>query len=160
MTGQVVLGDAGLLRAGRWRWARALVWMVLLAVLCIAAYNLTAYAVLRAGAVLSGATFATAADAPEWSPGHAPSRGHEGDDHGEENLCCLRLPVGAGFHHQSEDRRQDRRGVLRGLRQQAARSGHQAEEVGLNQGVEAERENLSVYARRRDCPIAGAACAH
>lgn len=64
MTGQVVLGDAGLLSPGRWRWARALASMLLLAVLCIFTFNFIAEASLRAGVALSGETFTTRADAP------------------------------------------------------------------------------------------------
>ena len=64
MTGRIVLGDAGLLRTGQWRWLRALAWMVLLAVLCIFTFNFVAQASLRTGVLLCGQVFTTPADAP------------------------------------------------------------------------------------------------
>src|SRR5689334_963033 len=58
----------------------------------------------------------------------------KGDHHGEEDLCGLRLPPDTREHHQGEDRRQGGRGLLRGVRDQAARSQREAEETRLTPG--------------------------
>jgi uncharacterized protein len=64
MADRIYLGDAGWLRPTKWRWVRALFWMVALAVLTILAFNLAADAMFRLAAVLTGVPFTTRADAP------------------------------------------------------------------------------------------------
>ncbi|WP_339749256.1 type II CAAX endopeptidase family protein [uncultured Maricaulis sp.] len=64
MVVNIALGQAGWLVPGRWRWARALVWLVVLAVLCIMAFNVSADATLRLFAMASGEAFTSRAAAP------------------------------------------------------------------------------------------------
>ena len=64
MATDIELGQAGWLVPGRLRRLRALVWLCVLAVLCIAAFNLAADASLRLSAMISGDTFTTRANAP------------------------------------------------------------------------------------------------
>lgn len=59
----VVLGHSGILAPGRWRWARALVWMVALGALLIVAYNAIARGVLMAMLSTSDAAAISAAPA-------------------------------------------------------------------------------------------------
>ena len=60
----IALGNERWLAPGRFRWAKAIVWLCVLAVLCIAAFNFTADAALRLAAILSGEVFTSRADAP------------------------------------------------------------------------------------------------
>jgi|CXWL01.1.fsa_nt_gi membrane protease YdiL (CAAX protease family) len=64
MAAEIALGQAGWLAPGRLRWARALVWLCALAVLCILAFNLAADASLRLSALVSGEAFTSRANAP------------------------------------------------------------------------------------------------
>jgi uncharacterized protein len=64
MANTVVLGDAGILKEGKLRWARALLWLAVLAVLSILVFNLSADGSLRLSAILSGDVFTTRAHAP------------------------------------------------------------------------------------------------
>jgi hypothetical protein len=64
MANGVALGDAGILKAGKLRWLRALVWMFALAFLCILTLNLAGDATLRVSALLSGEPFTDRAHAP------------------------------------------------------------------------------------------------
>ena len=64
MATEIALGRAGLLKPGRFRWARALAWLVVLAVLCILAFNVAADSSLRVSALLSGQPFVDRAHAP------------------------------------------------------------------------------------------------
>jgi membrane protease YdiL (CAAX protease family) len=64
MTVVVELGNAGWLKPGRLRWVRALVFMAVLAVLCVLTFNLAADATLRLAAWLAGESFTTRAAAP------------------------------------------------------------------------------------------------
>ncbi len=64
MTVIVELGNSGFLEPGRFRWLRALTFMVILAVLCVLTFNLTADATLRFNGLLSGELFTTRAAAP------------------------------------------------------------------------------------------------
>jgi membrane protease YdiL (CAAX protease family) len=61
---EIDIGQAGLLKPGMLRWARALGWLLVLAVLCVFAFNLAADASLRASALVAGETFTTRANAP------------------------------------------------------------------------------------------------
>ncbi len=61
---EIALGEAGLLKPGPLRWARALAWLFALAVVCILTINLAAEATMRAAALVSGEPFATRAAAP------------------------------------------------------------------------------------------------
>lgn len=58
------IGDAGWLKPGKLRWARALVWLLALAVTCVLAFNLAAEGTLRTFALLTGETFVSRADSP------------------------------------------------------------------------------------------------
>lgn len=60
----IVLGDARFLKAGPFRWLRALAWLLALAVLCILAFNVAADASLRVSALISGVPFTDRAHAP------------------------------------------------------------------------------------------------
>ena len=64
MATEIILGDTGWLGAGRFRWLKALGWMLVLAVLCILAFNLAADACLRIAAMVSGDAFISRAEAP------------------------------------------------------------------------------------------------
>jgi membrane protease YdiL (CAAX protease family) len=64
MAADIALGEAGLLVPGRWRWARALAWLCVLAVLCVAAFNIAADASLRLSAMVADGVFTSRADAP------------------------------------------------------------------------------------------------
>jgi membrane protease YdiL (CAAX protease family) len=64
MANGVVLGDAGILKEGKLRWLRALLWLAALAVLSILVFNLSADGSLRLSALLSGDVFTTRAHAP------------------------------------------------------------------------------------------------
>jgi len=64
MATEIALGQAGLLKAGPFRWARALAWLVVLAVLCILTFNVAADSSLRVSALLSGQPFVDRAHAP------------------------------------------------------------------------------------------------
>ena len=63
--GRVYLGDAGILTPGRWRWLRALAWMVALVVSVIFTYNVVGQSAQWALVWLSGEQFATRADIPQ-----------------------------------------------------------------------------------------------
>jgi membrane protease YdiL (CAAX protease family) len=67
MADRIILGDAGWLRPTKWRWVRALLWLVALAVLTILAFNLAADAMFRLTALLTGEPFTTRAEAPTWT---------------------------------------------------------------------------------------------
>ena len=60
----IILGNAGLLAPGRYRWARALGWMCVVAILCVLSFNLAADAILRIAAAISGQEFTGRASAP------------------------------------------------------------------------------------------------
>lgn len=64
MASEIDIGQAGFLKAGKLRWARALAWLFALAVLSVLAFNLAADASLRVSALLAGETFTTRANAP------------------------------------------------------------------------------------------------
>jgi len=64
MSAKIVLGHAGWLGLGKWRWARALLWLIGLAVLCILTFNLAADATLRLWGLATGEPFTTRAAAP------------------------------------------------------------------------------------------------
>lgn len=64
MATEIALGNERWLAPGRFRWAKALVWLCVLAILCIAAFNLAADASLRLAALLSGEAFTSRADSP------------------------------------------------------------------------------------------------
>ena len=64
MAADIVLGNSGVLAPGRYRWARALGWICILAILCVLSFNLAADAVLRVAAAMSGDAFTTRAAAP------------------------------------------------------------------------------------------------
>jgi membrane protease YdiL (CAAX protease family) len=64
MAAGIILGDAGWLAAGRWRWARALIWLAVLTILCILAFNLAADASLWLSATASGEPFTSRGAAP------------------------------------------------------------------------------------------------
>lgn len=64
MSSDVDIGNSGLLKPGKLRWLRSLVWLFALAVLCVIAFNLAADASLRVSALLAGETFTTRANAP------------------------------------------------------------------------------------------------
>lgn len=64
MTAMVELGNAGWLKPDRYRWVRALAYMMALAALCIVTFNLAADATLRIAALLAGDPFTTRAAAP------------------------------------------------------------------------------------------------
>lgn len=64
MATEMILGHAGLLAAGRWRWAKALAWLCVLALLCIMTFNVAADAGLRLSALAAGDVFTTRAAAP------------------------------------------------------------------------------------------------
>lgn len=64
MASDIDIGQAGFLKAGKLRWARALAWLFALAVLSVLAFNLAADASLRVSALLAGETFTTRANAP------------------------------------------------------------------------------------------------
>ena len=66
MATQIMLGNGGWLAPGRFRWAKALAWLCVLAVLCIVAFNVAADASLRLSALISGEIFTSRASA---SPG-------------------------------------------------------------------------------------------
>lgn len=58
------LRSDGWLCPGRWLWARALAWLVVLTVVSVLAFNLASHLILRAGVALSGDIFTTGAAAP------------------------------------------------------------------------------------------------
>ncbi|MES2001439.1 MAG: CPBP family intramembrane glutamic endopeptidase [Pseudomonadota bacterium] len=64
MASNILLGSSAWLAPGRYRWLRAILWLLLLAALCIAAFNVTADASLWLAAILSGGEFTTRAAAP------------------------------------------------------------------------------------------------
>src|SRR5262245_27229888 len=64
MANSVVLGDAGILKAGKLRWLRALAWMAAVTVLCILAFNVAADSSLRLSALITGVPFTDRAHAP------------------------------------------------------------------------------------------------
>lgn len=64
MAAEIALGNEGWLAPGRFRWAKALVWLCVLAVLCILAFNVAADGSLRLSAMLSGETFTARANSP------------------------------------------------------------------------------------------------
>ena len=64
MAADIVLGNSGVLAPGQYRWARALGWMCILAILCVLSFNLAADAILRAAAAMTGDEFTTRAAAP------------------------------------------------------------------------------------------------
>ena len=64
MASEIVLGNERWLAPGRFRWAKALVWLCVLAALCIAAFNLSADASLWLSALVSGDAFTSRANAP------------------------------------------------------------------------------------------------
>lgn len=64
MATEIRLGDAGILKAGPLRWARALAWLAVLAVLCVLTFNLTADACLRVLAMIAGEPFTGRSHAP------------------------------------------------------------------------------------------------
>ncbi len=66
MASEIALGQEGWLVPGRFRSAKALVWLCLLAVLCILAFNVAADASLRVSALVAGEAFTSRANA---SPG-------------------------------------------------------------------------------------------
>ena len=59
----IVLGNAGVLVPGQYRWARALGWMCVLAILCVLSFNLAADTILRIAAAMTGEEFTTRAAA-------------------------------------------------------------------------------------------------
>jgi CAAX protease family protein len=60
----VVIGSAGVLAAGKWRWVRALGWLAVLTVAIVVVYNLVAKAALRLLAWAGGLQLASASAAP------------------------------------------------------------------------------------------------
>jgi membrane protease YdiL (CAAX protease family) len=64
MATDIILGNAGWLAPGRLRWLKALSWMLVLAVLCILAFNVAADVTLRLSAMASGSVFTSRAEAP------------------------------------------------------------------------------------------------
>ena len=64
MAADIVLGNSGVLAPGRYRWARALGWMCILAILCVLSFNLAADAILHLAAAMNGEEFTTRAAAP------------------------------------------------------------------------------------------------
>ena len=64
MAADIVLGNSGVLAPGRYRLARALGWMCILAILCVLSFNLAADAVLRVAAAMTSDEFTTRAAAP------------------------------------------------------------------------------------------------
>lgn len=64
MATDIVLGNAGWLAPGRLRWLKTISWMLVLAVLCIFAFNVAADAALRLSAMASGDVFTSRAEAP------------------------------------------------------------------------------------------------
>jgi membrane protease YdiL (CAAX protease family) len=62
---RVILGNAGVLAPGPWRWLRALGWMIVLTVLIVAAFNLVAEGSLRVLPLVTGHPFTTRAAAPQ-----------------------------------------------------------------------------------------------
>lgn len=64
MASPIALGHAGWLRPGPYRWARAVGWLCLLTILCVAAFNVAADASLRLAALAAGETFVSRAASP------------------------------------------------------------------------------------------------
>ncbi len=64
MSEKVVLGHAGWLAPGKLRWARALIWLIGLAVVCIAVFNVSADSILRLGGMVTGEAFTSRAASP------------------------------------------------------------------------------------------------
>ncbi|MEQ1492603.1 MAG: type II CAAX endopeptidase family protein [Terricaulis sp.] len=64
MTARIVLGHARWLAPGKLRWARALIWLLGLAALCILVFNVAADSILRLSALVAGETFTSRADSP------------------------------------------------------------------------------------------------
>lgn len=64
MAADIALGNRGWLAPGRLRWAKALAWLAVLAVLCIIAFNVTADASLRLSALIMGEAFTSRASSP------------------------------------------------------------------------------------------------
>jgi uncharacterized protein len=64
MVAEITLGHEGWLAPGRFRWAKAVAWLFMLAILCIAAFNVSADASLWFSAVVSGEPFTSRANAP------------------------------------------------------------------------------------------------
>lgn len=60
----VELGSERWLKPGRYRWVRALAWLVVLAILCVLTFNIAADTTLRLAGLLSGEPFTTRAAAP------------------------------------------------------------------------------------------------
>jgi membrane protease YdiL (CAAX protease family) len=60
----VAIGSTGVLAAGRWRWLRAMAWMVALGAALVVAFNLVTGAVLWVSAAASGGEFTTRSAAP------------------------------------------------------------------------------------------------
>lgn len=64
MTQLVELGSERWLKPGRYRWVRALAWLIVLAILCVLTFNIAADTTLRLAGLLSGEPFTTRATAP------------------------------------------------------------------------------------------------
>lgn len=64
MPALVELGSNRWLKPDRYRWLRALAWLIGLTILCVLAFNLAADATLRLAALSTGETFTTRAAAP------------------------------------------------------------------------------------------------
>ena len=64
MATAIILGDDGWLAPSRFRWAKALAWLVVLAVISIAAFNISADATLRLIVMISGEPFVSRASSP------------------------------------------------------------------------------------------------
>jgi membrane protease YdiL (CAAX protease family) len=64
MATEIALGYKGWLAPGRFRWAKSLAWLCLLAVMCILAFNVMADASLRLSALISGEAFISRASSP------------------------------------------------------------------------------------------------
>jgi membrane protease YdiL (CAAX protease family) len=61
----VVVGNAGVIAPGKWRWLRALGWMVALIAVVIAAFNLVGYGTVDLVVLASGEHFASRGDIPQ-----------------------------------------------------------------------------------------------
>jgi len=64
MSANVVLGHAGWLVVGKLRWARVLLWLLVLGALCILTFNLATDSILRLYWLIFGEAFTSRAHSP------------------------------------------------------------------------------------------------